>query len=47
MKNMGESAKYKERTKLREVKCPTCKINVASRMKIPRCFRCGSRINEK
>jgi len=35
-------AKYDEKTKLRIVKCGTCKREFASSMKIPRCSKCGA-----
>ena len=33
--------RYKEKTKLREVKCSGCGYLMATRMKIPRCGKCG------
>jgi len=33
--------RYKEKAKLREVKCSGCGAMMATRMKIPRCGRCG------
>ncbi|MEK0330443.1 MAG: hypothetical protein QQN45_01265 [Nitrosopumilus sp.] len=39
---MGPLAdRYKEKTNLREVKCSGCGEIIATRMKIPRCHRCG------
>jgi len=40
--NMSPLAdRYKEKTKLREVKCSGCGYLIATRMKIPRCAKCG------
>ena len=38
--------RYKEKTNLHIVKCPNCKIDIASRMVIPRCKKCGGYIYE-
>ncbi len=41
-KNMSPLAdRYKEKAKLREVKCLGCGSMMATRMKIPRCGKCG------
>lgn len=40
--NMPLAEKYKEKTKLREVKCSGCGYLMATRMKIPRCKQCGA-----
>ena len=41
-KNVSPLAdRYKEKTKLREVKCSGCGSMMATRMKIPRCGKCG------
>ena len=46
-KNMSPLAdKYKEKAKLREVKCSGCGEMIATRMKIPRCSRCGAYTEE-
>jgi len=39
--------KYKEKAKLREVKCSGCGSMIATRMKIPRCGKCGAYTEEK
>ena len=42
-KNVSPLAdRYKEKTKLREVKCSSCGSMIATRMKIPRCGKCGA-----
>ena len=42
-KNMSPLAdRYKEKTKLREVKCSGCGYLMATRMMIPRCSKCGA-----
>jgi len=38
--------KYKEKTKLHEVKCGSCGAMIATRMKIPRC-KCGAYTDAK
>ncbi len=38
----GLPESYKEKTKLHEVKCSGCGMMIATRMKIPRCSRCGA-----
>jgi len=40
-KNVPLADRYKEKGKLREVKCSGCGYLMATRMKIPRCFKCG------
>lgn len=44
--NPGLPEKYKEKTNLREVKCSGCGSMIATRMKIPRCSKCGSYTEE-
>jgi ribosomal protein S27AE len=38
--------KYQEKTKLREVECKSCGFMMATRMKIPRCGKCGTYTEE-
>ena len=46
-KNISPLAdRYKEKAKLREVKCSGCGNMMATRMKIPRCHRCGAYTEE-
>ena len=45
--NPGLAEKYKEKTKLREVKCKHCGFLITTRMKIPRCGRCRAYTEEK
>jgi len=40
-KNVPLAKRYTEKTKLREVKCLGCGYMMATRMKIPRCGKCG------
>jgi len=40
--NPGLPEKYKEKTKIRIVKCGSCKREYPSRQKIPRCSKCGA-----
>jgi len=46
-KNVPLADRYKEKTKLREVKCTGCGYMMATRMKIPRCSQCGAYTEEK
>lgn len=44
--NPGLAEKYKEKTILREVECHSCGFMIATRMKIPRCGKCGAYTEE-
>ncbi len=45
--NPGLPKEYKEKTKLREVECDGCGFVMATRMKIPRCGKCGAYTRDK
>jgi len=42
MKVSPLAKRYQEKAKLREVKCSKCGFLIATRMKIPRCSKCGA-----
>ncbi len=44
---MPLAKRYTEKTNLREVKCSGCGYLMATRMKIPRCNKCGAYTEEK
>jgi hypothetical protein len=40
------SKRYKEKTDLHEIECRSCGFMIATRMKIPRCRKCGTYTEE-